>query len=161
MCQLNLYLIKNNVPNDIVLKSLQKFNKHGKAEKISDDDIYKAFSKDFNEYNIYICSAMHCDCGTIQGVLQSVKGFNTYVEYKNSQKHAQFNNFDQQEAEYNNLLNFLDDILKQTDKVLLYSFWQSDEPIVINQIKTISRKDLKIDDIAFLNYNDILIINKQ
>lgn len=257
MCQLNLYLIKNTVSEEKIIDALQSCLAYGKAEKVSDDEIIDGFMEDFEGYNCYICSAMHCNCGTIQCLLQSEKEYKNYADYKTTQKQILLNNLlktkellmapnfkerheqllneynkissklneefdkakksrpfvdpttlpqykklidciteneyllrssiytlgkprknvfelniddeiekvkspksDESEQEFNDLKKFLGKAFEMTDEVILYSFWQDDEPLYIKTTKTIPFKDLTIEDIVFLNYHDVLKITK-
>lgn len=62
--------------------------------------------------------------------------------------------------DYNDLLKLIDWTLDISDEIILYSFWQDNSPLIIKNTKTVSRKDLKIEDVVFLSYHDVLRITK-
>lgn len=62
------------------------------------------------------------------------------------------------ENEYKDLVRFIDSILELTDEVKLLSFWQDENSPIVKNEKFIMRSDLKIDDIIFLKYNELLTI---
>lgn len=66
-----------------------------------------------------------------------------------------------QETEYVELKNFIDEILKHTNEIKLYSFWQDSEPLYIKNEKQLYQDELKIDNIIYLNYNELLTIEKR
>lgn len=66
-----------------------------------------------------------------------------------------------EEAEFDCLKNFIGGVLKKTDEINILSFWQDGEPYVeIKNKEDISFNDLKIENLIFLNYNDLLTIRK-
>ena len=66
-----------------------------------------------------------------------------------------------QETEYVELKNFIDEILKHANEIKLYSFWQDGEPLYIKNEKQVYQDELKIDNIIYLNYNELLTIEKR
>ena len=69
-------------------------------------------------------------------------------------------------AEFNHLKFILNDILKLTDEVKLFSFWQNDaehENDYFNSIKEVNSttiNDLTLDDLVFLDFKDVITIKK-
>ena len=69
-------------------------------------------------------------------------------------------------AEFNHLKFILSDILKLTDEVKLFSFWQNDakqECDYFNSIREVScttLNELSLDDLVFLNFKDVITIKK-
>jgi len=69
-------------------------------------------------------------------------------------------------AEFNHLKFVLNDILKLTNEVKLFSFWQNDAEHEndyfnsINEVKSTTLNELCIDDLVFLNYKDVITIKK-
>lgn len=251
MCQLNLYIVKNEVNEKNMIDNLELSLGCGKAEKIVDDDLISDLMENFENYDCYTCASMGCNCGTVQCSLANHKNYKSYNEYfeaqkkeekemlvkvkdllespdykeklasyneeyekllndcrelqgkvrfedfqnseqlKNFQKFTKDNKFyfkstlyslekskdslnnniydaieslenspDMIQNEYNDLLKLIDWTLELTDEIILYSFWQDNSPLVIESTKTVSRKDLKIEDVVFLSYHDILRITK-
>lgn len=65
------------------------------------------------------------------------------------------------EKEFDNIYNFIKDLLEKTNEISLLSFWQDGEEFVeVNNEKTVEFKNLKIEDLVYLNYNDVLVIKK-
>ena len=69
-------------------------------------------------------------------------------------------------AEFNHLKFILNDILKLTDEVKLFSFWQNDAKQEsdyfnsINEVSSTTIDELSLDDLVFLNYKDVITIKK-
>ena len=65
-------------------------------------------------------------------------------------------------AEFNHLKFILKDVFKLTDEIKLFSFWQDGDTDYDNleEVKTVSLNDLKIDDLVFLNFKQVITITK-
>lgn len=65
------------------------------------------------------------------------------------------------EKEYRVLSSFISDLLEKSNEVSLLSFWQDASPYVsVLGEKTVSLKNLTIEDIIYLNYHEVLTIKK-
>jgi len=73
---------------------------------------------------------------------------------------------DHTNAEFNHLKFILNDILKLTDEVKLFSFWQGDAEREndyfnsLTEVKTTTLDELKLEDLIFLNYKDVVTIKR-
>ena len=65
------------------------------------------------------------------------------------------------ETEFKNLKTFVDEILKETDEVKLFSFWQSANVPKIEGEKYVFQDELKIEDIIYMKYNELITIFKR
>lgn len=67
----------------------------------------------------------------------------------------------EEENEFDNLKKFIGGVLEKTDKMSLMAFWQDAEPYVeIKNKEDIGFDSLKIENLFFLKYNDLLTIRK-
>ena len=62
------------------------------------------------------------------------------------------------EAEYKSLLAFIDAVLAKSGEIKLLTFWQDGLPVRIDKRREVKRADLKIDDIVFLGYHELLTV---
>lgn len=66
-------------------------------------------------------------------------------------------------AEFNHLKFILNDVLKLTPEVKIFSFWQEDEWKEydnLKEVKTISINDLSLDDLLFLDLREVVTITR-
>ena len=79
---------------------------------------------------------------------------------------AEHENHSHTNAEFNHLKFVLGDILKLTDKVKLFSFWQNDAKIEndyfnsLTEVKTVKLSDLTLEDLIFLDFKEVITITK-
>lgn len=59
------------------------------------------------------------------------------------------------------LKNFVDDVLKHTSEIKLFSYWQDGDLPVVESEEYIFQGELKIEDIIFLKYKSLLTIYKR
>lgn len=67
-------------------------------------------------------------------------------------------------AEFNHLKFILNDVLKLTPEVKIFSFWQEDEWKEydnLKEVKTISINDLSLDDLLFLDLREVVTITRK
>jgi len=64
------------------------------------------------------------------------------------------------QAEYEQLIAFIDGVLELAPEMKIFSFWQDGEKVKIESRKSISRKDFNIDKIIHLKYLELLTIEK-
>ena len=65
------------------------------------------------------------------------------------------------ETEFKNLKTFVDEILKVADEVKLFSFWQSANVPKVEGEKYVFQDELKIEDIIYMKYNELITIFKR
>ncbi len=66
-------------------------------------------------------------------------------------------------AEFNHLKFIINDVLKLTPEVKIFSFWQEDEWKEydnLKEVKTISIEDLSLDDLLFLDLREVITITR-
>lgn len=63
MCQLNLYCVPKTVEPETVIKVINNCFNTTFAEQITDSEFTDIYG--LEDFNIYACSAMHCDCGSV------------------------------------------------------------------------------------------------
>ena len=69
-------------------------------------------------------------------------------------------------AEFNHIKSVLNDILKLTNEVKLFSFWQSDAKYEndyfnsLTEVKTTTLQDLKLEDLIFLDFKEVVTIKR-
>ena len=64
------------------------------------------------------------------------------------------------ESEFENLKNFVNDILKETEEIKLFSYWQDESKPLIEDEDYVMQNELKIENIVYLKYNVLLTIFK-
>lgn len=62
--------------------------------------------------------------------------------------------------EFKNLRNIFAEVLKIADEICLYPFWMDEGPMEIKGERQVDIEDLKIDDLVFLPYKNLLKINR-
>jgi len=66
--------------------------------------------------------------------------------------------FEKEIKEFDSYCNLFNKLLEKTDSILFTTIWS--EPGELKQVKEISVNDLKIDDLAFLDYDEMLCITR-
>ena len=84
MCQLNIYIIKNDIEED---KIRQCFDNNNCFDNITDE--FEEFN--YGNFNFYHCSGMRCDCGSVVSKLQ--ENPMPYDEYWNDLKKKKIEEF--------------------------------------------------------------------
>lgn len=64
------------------------------------------------------------------------------------------------EKEYDEMKAFIAEVLKHTNEIKIFAFWQDGTDIVVNNRKRITFDELKMEEIVFLKYNELLTITK-
>lgn len=62
--------------------------------------------------------------------------------------------------EYEEIKAFIKSVLKIVKEIKLFAFWQDGATITVKCKKAIKYSDIKIDDIAFLKYNELLTVTR-
>lgn len=80
--------------------------------------------------------------------------------------HAEHETHSHAFAEFNHMKIILNDILKLTDQVKLFSFWQSDAKYEndyfnsLTETKTTKLSDLKLEDLIFLDFKEVVTVTR-
>lgn len=85
-------------------------------------------------------------------------GESIYYNIEENEKMIESYNFSDFYDQYNNLKNAFTDILKLTEEICIYPFWQDEEPMIIVDRSQIAIDNLTIGDLAYLPYRNLLTV---
>ena len=89
MCQLNLYCVPKTVKPETVIETINNCYKSTFAEHITDSYFTEVYG--LEDYNIYACSAMHCDCGSVMCRFQEHEKNLTWLELQQELQNNELN----------------------------------------------------------------------
>lgn len=147
---------KQNLQGQILIKQLKKEISELK-ESLSKNEEYKMLELSYNDFIKRNESLIASRNYTLQNKKDwwqaNIDNKINMLEHEN---HMHVN------AEFNHLKFVLGDILKLTGEVKVFSFWQDEDTDYDNleEKKVVSLKDLKIDDLVFLNFKEVITILK-
>lgn len=151
---------KPNLQDQIKIKQLTNEIKTAKSNLDSDNhyNLVKSYYEDYIAKNELLLSSQNY-------TLEHKKDWwQENIDLAISKAEHEYH--DHTNAEFNHLKFILNDILKLTDEVKLFSFWQGDAERENNyfnsltEVKTTTLNDLKLDDLVFLNYKDVVTITR-
>lgn len=148
-----LDMIKNSVP-----KMIKKLISNNGLEK-ERQRLYKQYN-DLCEQNkdIYDTSMYVTDVALAEKYINGDRFVCNYIDYCLEELKNYL--FDYLEKEYEKLVNVIKNILTITDEIKLFSCWQDNEDMKFINEREIHIGDLKIDDIVFLKYKELITIKR-
>ncbi|SHJ10028.1 hypothetical protein SAMN02745163_01304 [Clostridium cavendishii DSM 21758] len=131
----------------LVSEELEKIRSANRFEKLNrlfrEIEKEKEYKKAFGRYNEYMDKN--------KDLFDSI-----YYNISKYQKEIAEYDFSDFNEGYEQLQNLYRDILKLTNEICVYPFWQNEEQIKIEDRKEVKIEDLSVDDLVFLPYRNIL-----
>lgn len=134
--------------------TLEKLNKEREKAGINEmDEIVKKSQEFFQENLLLIQSSIYVAQEQNDGSSFIIKDIEEDIKNVSRQ-------YDNVENEFNSLKEFASEILKISDEVKFLSYWQDGDMPYIAYEKDKVLKDLNIEDVIYLKYNELLTISK-
>lgn len=135
---------KSKMIEEILNPKLEEMNK-----KLENKVEYQNVLKDFNDNENKLVDFVSKNKDLNDTMIYNIADF---------EKRIAEHDFSDFICQFKNLKNLYKDLLKLSDKIYIYPFWQNDEAIEVKGVRQVDINNLDIEDLVFLPYNNLLKI---
>jgi hypothetical protein len=190
MCQLNIYALPKGVQNEEVITIFQHYDTHVDEQhyyKLDElDERYKLFSTSYHcdcgsiisrlqyenasSFSEYQAKKKKEDAEKLNR-MKTLKGMKDYEKNSDLEDSIYYDiavneriiseyDFSDYNEKYIKLKNIYGELLNLVAEICIYPFWQDGKADVINERRQVEFELLRIEDLVFLPYRNLLTIRK-